>query len=323
MKNFFLNPTTGKIRAGWRIVLFVLLFALLNFTLMVGVRSILGSLRGGGSLWFALLGLSATAAAYFSRKYIDKASFVSLGLTVNRAAILDVLVGVAISAAIMTCMYGTLSFTGLIQFEGFSWWTASAGPDASFDGNSLLIVLAVLWQFMVVAWWEELTFRGIFLQNISQGLNLKWGVVLSTICFGLIHASNPNASIFSTLLIILISLKLVYAYLKTGQLWLAMGLHLGWNFFQASVFGFASSGHTSPALISQTAVGPSWLSGGDFGAEHSILIIPFTLASLFAINWWAGRSRIEGNRFFKYARSEDSFQETPEAEHVSTAAYSV
>ena len=161
---------------------------------------------------------------------------------------------------------------------------------------------------MIVAWWEELVFRGVILQNISTGLNLKWGIILSTIFFGLIHSTNPDATILSTLLIILVSLKLVYAYLKSGQLWLAIGLHLGWNFFQASVFGFASSGHSSPSLIAQTSIGPSWLSGGEFGAEHSILIIPITLASLFIINWWTGRTRISGeNSFFKFLISEQTF----------------
>jgi hypothetical protein len=62
--------------------------------------------------------------------------------------------------------------------------------------------------------------------------------------------------------------QLIYAHQKTGQLWLPMGLHLGWNFFQASVFGFAASGQGSPSLISQTPTGPDWLSGGAFGAEH-------------------------------------------------------
>ena len=130
---------------------------------------------------------------------------------------MDVLAGVVISAAIMTCMYFTLLSTGLIQFEGFSWWMESAGPEVTFSPASMLIAVTILWQFMIVAWWEELVFRGVILQNISSGLNLKWGIILSTIFFGLIHSNNPDATILSTLLIILVSLKLVYAYLKSGQ----------------------------------------------------------------------------------------------------------
>lgn len=160
-------------------------------------------------------------------------------------------------------------------------------------------MLTILLQFVIVAWWEELAFRGIVLQNIGKGLNITWGAALSTLSFGLVHASNPNATILSTVIIMLVTIKLVFAYLKSGQLWLPVGLHLGWNFFQASVFGFASSGHKSPSLISQTATGPVWLSGGEFGAENSIFIIPITLASFYLMHLWVKKSRNLNHLKFK------------------------
>ena len=122
------------------------------------------------------------------------------------------------------------------------------------------------------------------------------GFVLSTILFDLIHAGNPGATILSTFLIMLTTLQLVYAYQKSAQLWLPIGIHLGWNFFQASIFGFSSCGRTSPTMISQSPIGPDWLSEGDFGAENNILIIPFSLASLLPINWWISKTRVtKGN----------------------------
>ena len=91
---------------------------------------------------------------------------------------------------------------------------------------------------------------------------------------------------------------MVHAYLKTGGLWLAIGLHLGWNFFQASIFGFASSGHSSPRLITQSPIGADWLNGGNFGAEGSVSILPFTITSLFLIHWWVGKTRIKEDHKF-------------------------
>lgn len=309
MKKLFINTDTGIIRAGWRILIFLILFAVINLCITSGVRGILGHLKGGGLLWFVLLGISATLAAFLSRKYIDKESLTSLGLQFNRLAILDLIMGIVTGALIMAGMYFTLLYTGLIHFEGFSWWMENDGNNASFSSAGILIMLGMIVQFAVVAWWEEIAFRGIILQNISKGLGLKWGIILSTILFGLIHFGNPDATILSTFLIMLITLQLVYAYLKTGQLWLPIGLHLGWNFFQASIFGFASSGHTSPTLLSQSPVGADWLSGGNFGAENSILIIPFTLASLILINWWIGKTRIpNGNAFFSFMITNDTVQ---------------
>jgi len=307
MKKIFINNDTGIIRAGWRILIFLILFAVINLGLTFGVREILGHLKGGGLLWFVLLGISATLAAFLSRKYIDKESLASLGLQCNKLAIFDLIMGIVTGALIMTGMYFTLLYSGLINFEGFSWWTENDENNAAFSSAGILIMLGMIVQFAVVAWWEEIAFRGIILQNISKGLGLKWGVVLSTILFGLIHFGNPDATILSTFLIMLVTLQLVYAYLKTGQLWLPIGLHLGWNFFQASIFGFASSGHISPALLSQSPVGADWLSGGNFGAENSILIVPFTLASLLLINWWIGKTRIpQGNAFFRFLITKDT-----------------
>ena len=301
MKKIFINPNTGIIRAGWRIIIFLILLIIIDLSVTFLVREMLGSLKGGGLLWFILLGVSATLAAYLSRKYIDKESLTSLGLKFNKLAILDVIIGIVVGALIMTGMYFTLLYTGQIEFEGFSWWMENDGNNENLSATGILIMLGMILQFGVVAWWEEIAFRGIILQNISKGLGLKWGVILSTIIFGGIHFGNPDATILSTFLIMLTTLQLVYAYLKTSQLWLPIGLHLGWNFFQASIFGFASSGHTSPTMLSQNHIGADWLSGGDFGAENSILIIPFTLASLLLINWWVGKTRIhKENTFFKF-----------------------
>lgn len=301
MKHLFLNPNTGIIRAGWRIIIFIFIFMAIDLFLTFTVREILGSLKGGGLLWFILLGLSATLAAFISRKYVDKESLTSLGLHFNKLALLDVIIGVVIGALIMTGMYFTLLYAGLIKFESFSWWMENVGPDLNFSTAGISIMLGMILQFTIVAWWEEITFRGIFLQNISKGLGLTWGVILSTIIFALIHLGNPGATVLSTALIMIVTLQLVYAYLKSGQLWLPIGLHLGWNFFQASIFGFSSSGHSSPTMITQSPIGPDWLSGGNFGAENSILIIPFTLGSLFLIHWWIGKTRAsKGNNFFGF-----------------------
>lgn len=314
MKNLFLNPKTGIARAGWRILSFIIIFLILNVSLTFIVGEILGSLKGGGLLWFVLIGICATLAAFLSRKYVDKKSLGSLGLKLNKLAFYDILVGIFTSAIVMAAMYFLLISLELIDFKGFSWWTESYNTGEELSSEGLLIMLGMILQFTIVAWWEEIAFRGIILQNISQGLGLIWGIIISTILFGLIHAGNPNATILSTFLIVLVAFQLIYAYLKTGQLWLPIGLHLGWNFFQASVFGFASSGHKSPSMITQTPTGPDWLSGGEFGAENSIFIIPFTVLSFFLINYWVGKSRVRnGNNFFKFLIKKELIEKDAEA----------
>lgn len=298
MKKYFVNPDTGLLRAGWRILAFLALFVAITTAAMLGVRAALGGLPKGSLLQFSILGVTATLAVYISRRYLDRRTWTSLGLARDRFAVLDVLSGIVNSALVMGGMFAVMLAAGLIEFHGFSWWTAEAATDAAFSLAALPVIAAVLCKLGIVAWWEELAFRGYLLQNLIAGIGLAGSVVISSLVFGFGHALNPDATLLSSVLIALITPQLIYAYLKSGQLWLPMGLHLGWNFFQASVFGFAASGQESPSLIMQSPAGPQWLSGGEFGAEGSVLVVPFTAASLILIHYWVRATRQPGQRFF-------------------------
>lgn len=294
-----MNPETGLLRAGWRILAFFAIFMAITASGMISVRTILGSLQKNSVLQWSILAITATAAVYIARKYLDKKSFPSLGLVWDKYAVLDILSGIVNSALVMTATYFVMLWTNLIEFNGFTWWTDDATADAVFRVAALPVVLAVFFKLSVVAWWEELVFRGYVFQNMIAGIGLKQSIIFSSLIFGLGHALNPDASILSSVLIVIITPQLIYAYLKTGQLWLPIGLHLGWNFFQASIFGFAASGQKSPSLISQSPIGPEWLSGGAFGAEGSILVIPFTILSFFLIHYWVRATRQPGQKPFE------------------------
>lgn len=291
MKKAFLSPSTGLLRSGWRIMAFFVIFFAMSAGGMIAVRTILGQLKRGSTLQFTILAIAATLAVIIARKLIDRRSVQSLGLKFDRLAILDLLYGIINSALLMGGMFFVLQWLGLIQFNGFTWWTDGSPGSTILQLSAIPVVIAVFYELALVAWWEELVFRGYFFQNLVAGTGLKWGIVISSLVFGFGHAFNPDATILTSLLIALVTPQLIYAYLKTGQLWLPMGLHLGWNFFQASVFGFAASGQDSPSLISQTPTGPDWLSGGAFGAEGSVLIVPFTLLSMVLIHFWVQASR--------------------------------
>ncbi len=301
MKNYFINPETGRLRAGWRILALLILLAAVVSILMVGTRTILGSLKRGSSLQWSLVAIGTTLSVFIARKYLDKKSFVSLGLKWDKFAVLDILSGIVNSALLMAGVYFVMLWTNLIEFTGYTFWQDPEALESAVQTSAWVIAGGVFFQLTIVAWWEELVFRGYLVQNLVEGTSIKWTLILSSLIFGFLHYGNPNATIVTSLLIAVIAPQLIYAYLKTGQLWLPMGLHLGWNFFQASVFGFASSGQESPSLISQVPIGPDWLSGGVFGAEGSILIVPFTILSMVAIHYWVKMSRFPGQKAWEMA----------------------
>jgi hypothetical protein len=52
-----------------------------------------------------------------------------------------------------------------------------------------------------------------------------------------------------------------------------MGLHMGWNFTQGTVWGIPVSGGSDTGWLVSDRPGPDWLSGGVFGAEASVVAV--------------------------------------------------
>jgi hypothetical protein len=126
-----------------------------------------------------------------------------------------------------------------------------------------------------VGWQEELLARGYWLQNLAEGLNPIWAVLISSVLFALGHLLNPNVSWNAILGLVFAGIFLAYGYLRTRQLWLPIGLHIGWNFFEGTVFGFQVSGLTEmPQLIRQVVQGPELVTGGLFGPEAGLVVLP-------------------------------------------------
>jgi hypothetical protein len=126
------------------------------------------------------------------------------------------------------------------------------------------------------------------MQNLSEGLNLLWGALLSSVFFAFAHLRNPYFSGMAVLGLVLAGLFLAYSYLRTRQLWLPIGLHIGWNFFEGVVFGFPVSGLTDvmPMLVLQRAAGPEIITGGGFGPEAGLILLPALALGVIIIQWY-------------------------------------
>ena len=198
---------------------------------------------------------------------MDKRSFVSLGLQINKQAFADILIGIAITFVMMGLIYFAEVAAGWLTFESFAWQNESAA-------NVMTGVLTFFAVFIFVGWNEELLSRGYHLQTLASGTNMFWGVVISSSVFGLAHLGNPNATWVSAAGIFFAGLFLAYGYLRTGQLWLSIGLHIGWNFFEGVVFGFPVSGLDIYRLIRHQIQGPEIWTGGAFGPEAGLIVLP-------------------------------------------------
>lgn len=275
LQRIFLSSTERRLRLGWRLALqliwMVALLGIFGLPLEVLTR-----LLPGFSLQVILLGstiiafLAITISVYLARRSLDRRSFASLGLGGGKQGLRDILAGIGISGLLMGFVYLFEWAVGWLHFEGFAWQTQSWGW-------VLGGLLGSAFVFILVGWYEELYFRGYLLQNLSDGLNLAWGVSLSAAIFAIGHAANPNLTWEALLGLFASGLFLAYGYLRTRQLWLPIGLHIGWNFFEGSVFGFQVSGVSYFRLIEQNGLGPSLVTGGAFGPEAGLVILPAML----------------------------------------------
>jgi membrane protease YdiL (CAAX protease family) len=128
---------------------------------------------------------------------------------------------------------------------------------------------------------EELFFRGLLFRMFSTLFGTWGALALTSALFGAAHLGNRGATITSGLAIAVeAGILLGAAYAATARLWLPIGLHIGWNFTEASVFGMSVSGNAmSPGLIRGFLSGPNLLTGGAFGPEASIFAVILCVAA--------------------------------------------
>jgi len=149
-------------------------------------------------------------------------------------------------------------------------------------------VLDAFFMFLVVAVGEEIAFRGVLFRWIDEKWGFAWALVASALVFGLVHITNTNGTLWSSIAIAVeAGLLLGAAYKWAGTLWLPIGIHWAWNFSQGNLFGFAvSGGDAGVSLLHPEIAGPELLTGGAFGAEASIIAV---IVGIAASAWFVWR----------------------------------
>ncbi len=131
---------------------------------------------------------------------------------------------------------------------------------------------------------EEILFRGYAFQLLIQKIG-PWATVLPIgVLFGFAHAGNPNATMLGLANTMIWGIFLGYAFLRSRDLWLPIGLHYGWNAV-LPLFGVNLSGLTIEVTrySYQWDLGPLW-SGGMYGPEGGVLCTIFLIALFFLLS---------------------------------------
>jgi membrane protease YdiL (CAAX protease family) len=168
--------------------------------------------------------------------------------------------GALIGAALITSCVLILLGLGMYRIEGLN--------PASFLIPAVAMAISA-------GTFEELFFRGMLFKSVEDMAGSWIALIVSSLVFGFVHLLNPEGTIVGAIYIsIEAGLLLAAAYLLTRRLWLAMGVHMAWNYTLSAVFsGVVSGGVSDPGLIRAVFDGPDLLTGGSFGLESSIFAL--------------------------------------------------
>jgi membrane protease YdiL (CAAX protease family) len=282
MHRIFLNDF-GRLRSGWRVLLFIFAFFAVLFLLATILRvgyvvlhnfgpSVPGQAFLADAIFRITLLVAALGAGYLCARLFEGLPWRSLGLTFHQGWLRDLLVGGAIGFVALAVAVGIATAAGGLRF---SLGGSALGIIRSLVGSAVLLFVAALA--------EEALFRGYVLQTFTRAQLTLLGVLLTSVPFALVHLSNPNVVPGVTFAnTALAGIWLAAAYLRTRSLWFPLGVHWAWNWALGAFFGLPISGINlvSNPVLKGNDVGPAWLTGGSYGIEGgvacTIALVAFT-----------------------------------------------
>jgi len=302
VRGYLVNPAEKRLRAPWRLVLWIVL-AGFGGILVTAASLTLPAPAGDGAL-AAVYGMArqvglivAAVVVVMTIGYLlDRRTLADYGLGLDTQWWRDAGFGVALGVALPTVVLLAQLAVGFTTITG----ALPTGPSDTFyfAGTGAVLRLALLVPFFVVqASAEEIIVRGYLLTNLAEGTAGLIGKAASTVAatvltgalFGVLHWTNPNATLLSVGNITLYGLLLGACYVLTGRLGIACGFHVAWN-YTLGLWDFPVSGlDVGVALVGTRTTGPDIVTGGGFGPEGGLVALPILALGSGALYWWVHR----------------------------------
>ena len=240
----------------WKILIFFLIFSAFLFLygfIFVSVAKLNVFLIGEISLL-----LSVLTSTFITMRFLEKRNFSDIGLKLTPETKFQIYFGLILGFVMITIVVIPNALLGYYKYE--------LSP-----GDIFPQVFEAISLFIIVAFAEEILFRGYPFQRAIDGTNPLVATLIFSSIFTIAHIQNPNINAIALLNIFLAGVWLSSAFIKTRSLWLPISLHFSWNFFQGYLFSLPVSGTNLIEPIFEVEIKENLLSGGDFGPEASIL----------------------------------------------------
>jgi uncharacterized protein len=156
--------------------------------------------------------------------------------------------------------------------------------------GTTILMWAAAWggTFLLSAIAEEFLYRGYAQFTLATGIGFWPAAVVLSALFGFGHLSNKGENLFGTLSVVSFGLLLCLFLRRTGTLWCAVGFHLGYDWAQTFFYGVPNSGFIpTHNLFTVSLHGPQWLTGGTVGPEASVIcpLVLAVVAILFSLRY--------------------------------------
>lgn len=252
----------------------ILRIGLYAFLAYIGLFLFYNLLSFAGVLIAAALGtfLAASVANAINIRIFERGRLSDMGLGWNERSPTHIKLGLAGGILAAAIFLGPMLLVGAASFQRDPEFPASA---ASFLFLTCLLLFG--------AFGEEMMFHGYAFQTLVKNSGPFSALLPISVLFAVAHMNNQNASTLGLINTFGFGLVLGYAYLRTGDLWLSIALHFGWN-WALVIFGLNVSGFRMgvTGFVVRWRGSDLW-SGGAYGPEASLLTSGIIVALLWAL----------------------------------------
>lgn len=206
-------------------------------------------------------------------KFVEKKSLSKMGFTKGKEARHDFLFGLLLGSLSISIVFFILLFTGSISIS-----KSLLYPNFTKSTFTNLIL------FIMVGFAEETFFRGYCMGSIMPSKNKYAIIIVPSVLFSFAHIFNPNTSPLFFINVVLIGFLFTYMFFKSSNIWLPIGFHAMWDYFEGVVWGLPDSGIPQYGIYHSIIKNNNILNGGLTGPEGGIVVTLITLIGFIIIH---------------------------------------
>lgn len=295
----------GKVRSGWKIafVLAITLAAIFIISAIMG--GVVGALMtaSGDMIVRNLTDVTYTArgerilqivntvamflqeAAFIitsiiAWKLIQKRKLSDMGFPSLKSHTVEFIIGLVIGIVSISIVFVALVLSGQARVDS---WTPQ------FASSQLVYVFI----YICVGFAEEIFGRGYVMSVLRQTKSKPVIIIVSAVLFALLHSGNPGVGPLPYINLALFGVFTAYIYIRSGNIWMCIGYHITWNYFQGYVFGFKVSGTNTQGMLTTVFPKESLLNGGAFGPEGGLFVTFIILLGMLFVRFYYKSSQFD------------------------------